>query len=289
MMTWEQAVLWLRQQESYRDLVFNGYLDDPLIEAARRFAASEEWGAVRTLLGSCPPARSPSDGALDIGAGRGIASYALAKDGWQVTALEPDPSPVVGAGAIRRLAAESALPISVVEGSAERLPVESGSLALVYGRQVFHHVTDLRLACAEAFRVLRPGGQFVMAREHVISTPGDLAAFQASHVTHQLCGGEMARLLADYTGALRGAGFRRVVTLGSWDSIINVYPAGEGDWQAACARLLFPCVGWRAGMWLASPKHAVGQMLRPLLAGIASRRDRRPGRLCSFVAWKPPA
>ena len=46
--------------------------------------------------------------ALDVGAGRGIASYALAREGFTVTVLEPDDSHLVGAGAIRSLAEEMA-------------------------------------------------------------------------------------------------------------------------------------------------------------------------------------
>ena len=33
--------------------------------------------------------------ALDLGAGNGILSYALAREGWSVTAVEPDPSALV--------------------------------------------------------------------------------------------------------------------------------------------------------------------------------------------------
>ncbi len=40
---------------------------------------------------------------LDVGAGQGVSSYAFAKDGWDVTALEPDPSCTVGVGAIKAL------------------------------------------------------------------------------------------------------------------------------------------------------------------------------------------
>jgi len=82
--TWEQAVVWLRQQTNQRALVEAAYYDDPLLLAAMRYHASDEWSAIRTLL----PKHDRN--ALDVGAGRGIASYALAKEGYEVVALEPD-------------------------------------------------------------------------------------------------------------------------------------------------------------------------------------------------------
>jgi 2-polyprenyl-3-methyl-5-hydroxy-6-metoxy-1,4-benzoquinol methylase len=114
--TWEQAVQWLRQQPEQQELVLAAYYDDPLPASADRYSRSEEWQAIRALL---PPAPGR---ALDVGAGRGIASYALAKDGFAVTALEPDPSALVGAQAIRGLAAASGLPIEVNHEFSERLP-----------------------------------------------------------------------------------------------------------------------------------------------------------------------
>src|SRR3989304_10231248 len=97
-MTWEEAVLWLKQQPDQTELVKACFFDDPLIETAERYYKSSEWEAVRELI------PNPQGKALDLGAGRGISSYALAKDGWDTTALEPDKSKIVGAGAIRSLA-----------------------------------------------------------------------------------------------------------------------------------------------------------------------------------------
>jgi SAM-dependent methyltransferase len=113
---WEKAVLWLREQPGQQALVRDCFYDDTLGAAAQRYYESSEWRAVRALL----PASTGR--ALDIGAGRGISSYALARDGWRVTALEPDPSDVVGAGAIRALSGEATLAIEVAQEWGEKLP-----------------------------------------------------------------------------------------------------------------------------------------------------------------------
>ncbi len=159
----EEAVLWLRTQPDQQQLVRACFYDDPLLDAAARYYASTEWIAVRGLL------KGNRGMALDLGAGRGISSYALARDGWKVSALEPDPSEVVGAGAIRSLARDAKLDIGVEQNWGESLPYPNAAFDLVYGRQVLHHARDLHQLCREAARVLKPGGTFVATREHVIS------------------------------------------------------------------------------------------------------------------------
>src|SRR5687767_13498034 len=95
--SWEEAVAWLRGRPEHQELVLNCYFDDPIEKAADRFWRSEEWTATRRLL----PSRAGL--ALDLGAGRGIAGYALAMDGWNVVGLEPNASALVGVAAIARL------------------------------------------------------------------------------------------------------------------------------------------------------------------------------------------
>ena len=150
--TWEEAVQWLRDQPDKQDLVQWCFFDDPLIEAAQRFHGSSEWRATRALLPATPGV------ALDLGAGRGIASYALAVDGFRTSALEPDPSHLVGAGAIRNLAWEAKIPITVVEEWGESLPFQDAAFDVVLCRQVLHHARDLRRLCKEIGRVLKSGG-----------------------------------------------------------------------------------------------------------------------------------
>jgi SAM-dependent methyltransferase len=255
--TWEEAVIWLKAQPDpeHRELVRASYFDDPLLDAAERYHASTEWEAVRALVGS-------SGGrALDVGAGRGISSFALATDGWEVTALEPDPSEMVGAGAIRHLAALPDVSIEVVEDWGEALPFHDSTFDLVYGRQVLHHARDLRTLCAEMGRVLKPGGLFLATREHVIFRDRDLAVFLGRHPLHRLYGGEHAYHLREYRRAIERAGIRLLRVLNPWASDINLFPRSAREVaQEIHSRLPFvpawamtPSVLKRLGWLLRSP------------------------------------
>jgi SAM-dependent methyltransferase len=221
--TWEEAVLWLKGQPDQVELVKACFFDDPLVQAAERYYTSSEWDAVRKLTG-------PAGGrALDVGAGRGISSYALARDGWQVTALEPDPSSVVGTGAIQQLAAASQVPIMVIEDWGEALPFPDATFDLVYGRQILHHARDLPTLCAEMARVLKPGGMFLATREHVIFKDADLGVFLASHPLHWLYGGEHAYRLREYKDAITAAGLRLTRVINPWASPVNLYPRSVAE------------------------------------------------------------
>lgn len=277
--SWEAAVTWLRSQPDQRELVLAAYYDDPLPDAAERYRRSAEWQAIREHL---PPARGP---ALDVGAGRGIASYALARDGYAVTALEPDPSALVGAEAIRGLASAAGLPIEVVQDFSERLPFADHSFELVFARAVLHHTKDLTEACREFHRVLRPGGLLIAVREHVISAKEDLAAFFDVHPLHRLYGGENAFLLSEYLAALRVAGFTVEHTIAPLRSPMNLAPRTAQDVRRELSLRVTCGHGWAAGL--------VGKVLdQPgvwkTVLPFVEQLDHRPGRLYSFVARKSP-
>lgn len=276
--SWEEAVAWLRAQDSQKQLVADCYYDDPLVVAAERYWFSDEWAAIRVFL---PAIRGA---ALDVGAGRGIASYALAREGFQVTALEPDGSALVGADAIRSLAAQSHLPIEVTQEFSERLPFPDQSFDLVFARAVLHHTRDLSVACAEFFRVLKPGGRLLAVREHVISCAEDLEVFLRIHPLHYLYGGENAFQLAQYEGAIRTAGFQIEQTLGPLESAVNFAPHTLKTLQReVAAKATRGLPGANALVAAAISVPAIWSMVRPLLM----RVDHRPGRLYSFVANRP--
>lgn len=263
--TWESAVLWLRSQQDAADLVKACFYDDPLLEAAERYHASSEWKAMRGLL------RGMTGRALDVGAGRGISSYALAKDNWSVSALEPDGSAVVGAGAIRGLALTSGFEIEVIQTWGEKLPFDDNTFDLVHARQVLHHAQDLTQLCREIHRVLKNDGLMIATREHVISRSDDLPVFLASHPLHKLYGGEHAYMLCEYKAALQLAGLKIEQVLNPMESDINLYPLTKED-----------------------VKHRWSRRLRLPLSGLIPNaalsfmgaRSKVPGRLYTFVARK---
>jgi SAM-dependent methyltransferase len=266
-MTWEEAVVWLRGQPEQSELVKQCYFDDPVLEAAMRFFKSSEWEATRSLMPAAEKGR-----VLDLGAGRGISSFALAKDDWETTALEPDGSKLVGAQAIRDLAELAGLKIQVVQKWGEELPFDSGDFDLVYCRQVLHHARDLGQICREIGRVLRCGGVFVATREHVISRSEDLDRFLSQHPLHTLYGGERAYLLDQYTSAIRAAGLKIQHVLNPFKSDVNLYPETRSSFKARLARK----TRWP---W---PETIPDRLLDFLGYWVQT-----PGRLYSFVAYKP--
>ena len=275
--TWEEAVLWLRQQPDQQDLVRDAFYDDPLDAAAERYFQGNEWQAVRAVLAG------RSGNALDIGAGRGIASYALAKDGFAVTALEPDPSDIVGGGAIRALAEQHNLNIKVTETTSEVLPFPDNSFDVVYGRAVLHHIDGLADAMKEFYRVLKPGGLFIGLREHVISKPEDLQQFLKIHPLHHLYGGENAHSVDFYKKTILNSGLELQTVFGPLENAMNYAPHDRNSMLREIAEK-FSAVP-------VLPKLVYGTLKIPVLGNVllkaAARIDHRPGRHYSFVAVRP--
>lgn len=111
---------------------------------------------------------------LEVGAGHGInfGYYPDAVTG--VVAVEPEP--YLRAEAVRA-AGRAAMPVEVVDGEAERLPVASDAFDAVVVSLVLCSVDDPQTALDEIVRVVRPGGQ-LRFYEHVRAEAPRLARVQ---------------------------------------------------------------------------------------------------------------
>jgi SAM-dependent methyltransferase len=114
---------------------------------------------------------------VDLAAGTGKLSRALAAAGATVTAVEP----------LERMRALIAPPIRAIEGTAERIPLPDASADAVTVAQAFHWF-DGKAALAEIHRVLRPGGHLALLwNVRLLEDPGQAA---------------IEELIAPYTGEI---------------------------------------------------------------------------------------
>jgi ubiquinone/menaquinone biosynthesis C-methylase UbiE len=109
-------------------------------------------------------APQPGEHVVDVGAGMGPAAVVAAKAGASVLAVDPTPymRHILG---IRRLGQRSRAAIRVVDGSAESIPSDDGSVDALWTVNTMHHWTDLDVAVQELARVLRPAGRLVLVDE----------------------------------------------------------------------------------------------------------------------------
>jgi ubiquinone/menaquinone biosynthesis C-methylase UbiE len=102
---------------------------------------------------------------VEVGAGHGINFQHYPATVTGVLAIEPE-------GTLRATAEDAAksapVPVTVVEGTADALPLGDGEADAVVVSLVLCSVPDQATALAEARRVLRPGGE-IRFYEHVIA------------------------------------------------------------------------------------------------------------------------
>jgi ubiquinone/menaquinone biosynthesis C-methylase UbiE len=143
---------------------------------------------------------------LEVGAGNGInfAHYPRSVD--EVVALEPEPYMRARA---QRAAERAEVAVTVRAGLAEELEFGAGSFDAVVACLVLCTVTAPSLALAEAFRVLKPGGELRFF-EHVRSERTAKARLQrladGSRVWPWLGGG--CHCSRDTLSVIESAGFR---------------------------------------------------------------------------------
>jgi SAM-dependent methyltransferase len=143
---------------------------------------------------------------LEVGCGDGRAFEHYPARVEHVLAVEPDP---VARAAAQARAAAAPVPIDVVDGVADAVPAEDGSVDAAVSMGVLCTVPDPAAALRELHRVLVPGGEFRFW-EHVRSRhPAFIALQQAADALFwaRALGG--CRTTRDTEGAIR-ARFRIV-------------------------------------------------------------------------------
>lgn len=134
--------------------------------AATYDAVRPEWPAetVAWMLGS-PPAGVVCR-VVDLGAGTGKGTRAIATLGHEVSAVEPsDGMRGALASSLVDLPEEVAGRISSIAGGAEDIPLQTGTFDAVTAFQSWHWF-DAEAASVECARVLRPGGWLAMGWHH---------------------------------------------------------------------------------------------------------------------------
>jgi len=143
---------------------------------------------------------------VEVGAGHGLnfAHYPTAVT--EVVAIEPEPH-------LRELASEAAarapVPVTVVDGVADSLPLPDDSCDAAVCSLVLCSVADRDAALAEVRRVLRPGGE-LRFYEHVLAdTPGLARVQRVLNVVHPFLAGG-CHITRDTEAAIERAGFEIV-------------------------------------------------------------------------------
>jgi ubiquinone/menaquinone biosynthesis C-methylase UbiE len=142
---------------------------------------------------------------IEVGAGSGANFAHYPASVGEVVAVEPERYLRERA---RQAATHAPVPISVIEGDADRLPGEARSFDAAVAALVLCTVPDQSSALAELFRVLRPGGE-LRFYEHVVAHPKWESRFQRlADATFWpfLAGG--CHLARDTTAAIERAGFQ---------------------------------------------------------------------------------
>lgn len=162
-------------------------------------------GAFEGLL----PGRRPLAG-LDVGSGTGRYAPALAQAFGPVTGVEPSVR-------MREIAKQQARhpDVRYLAGSAEDLPVPSGSADYALMFLSWHHVEDKPRAVEELARVLNPGGRLLLREnfsDHIPPSGWWLEYFPRGYEVDAAMFQPLHEVIATFTTAgWRVAGFGRVI------------------------------------------------------------------------------
>lgn len=222
---YDQAYRWGWEHPDLRQTVYLCYKTPDFADNARRFHDSDEFRAAVALLGSLGHGPAASQRVLDIGCGNGVASYALARCGYQVTGIDSSTGELAGIRAAEKLQGLDGVRLTIRHAASQHLEFPDESFDIVWMREVLHHITDLVPFLNEVKRVLRPGGVLCCMRDVVIWNESQRTSFFANHPFYHITHDEGCYYLREYREAFQAAGLVTEKELDPLASVINTFPS----------------------------------------------------------------
>lgn len=222
---YDTAYRWGWNHPQLKELVYLCYKTPDFANNARRFYNSQEYHEVLTMFGKLGHPPTAQEKVLDIGCGNGIASYSLARSGYDVIGIDSSLGELAGIRAAEKLQGLDEVQFEVRHVSSHLLEFPNDSFDVVWMREVLHHIDDLVSFLYEVKRVLKPGGILCCLRDVVIWNEEQRVHFFENHPFYHITHDEGCFYLQEYREAFKAAGFILEKELNPLESVINTYPA----------------------------------------------------------------
>ncbi len=148
---------------------------------------------------------------LDFAAGTCWTSYIFAEKGYDVVALEMNPSELCGLGIFKKY--RDKMPFRAVLGDCENSPLKEGVFDVVFCFQALHHAADLDRMVSEMARCVKRGGFVIAGGEHIRPFFAGEKEFREKHPAVIFGANEHAYPYYRYRDAFKRAGIAKVKVL----------------------------------------------------------------------------
>jgi len=153
---WESDQSALTRIVDHRRRESEKYFDEVAERLGKNYVPGRTWEAIGHFLFRLVPAIT----IVDLGAGEGMISQLLAERAKKVICVDSSKSMVrLGTDLSKRKGLAN---LEYKLGDIEKVPLAAKSVDLALMSQSLHHAQKPEVALAEAFRVLKPGGQLIV-------------------------------------------------------------------------------------------------------------------------------